>query len=281
MLSYVIAHKNRTELFAHNLLSLAHQTNKDFEVLVVDHSDGVQKQALKSLVSAARNQFGMAIKLYTVDITKHPYAHPITTYGGHYNPGLSQNIGVRKAAGDIICLTSPEVVNASTNVEHVHDFFSDGRPHFMLGWVDEKPAPSVHGVLGNLTCEKIKSICTPPSPHGAQCRDDVPSRPWGGQNYFLGFIKKEDYVRIGGIEERFLQSIYYEDDFFALCCRENGMSPEFNSDVCGIHLTHPRGYQQSLQNINLDLWRELQREKVTIANAGFDWGDDKYITDEF
>jgi hypothetical protein len=204
-------------------------------------------------------------------------AHPPTEYGGGYNPALSQNIAVRLAKGDVVCLTSPEVINAKTNIERAHCKFADGKSRFVLGWIDERRLQDVGSLDNGISIEYMKALCQVPG-HGAMCRSDVPHRPWLPINYFLGFLKKEDYEKIGGVDERFMNSIGWEDNFFAQGCALAGFPAELHTDIAGIHLWHSRGYQISRRS-NEPLWNKIKNE--SIANPGLDWGSLSYIVEDF
>lgn len=279
MLSYIVPHCNRVDLFRQNMLTLAAQTCSTFEIIVIDNSDDIHFEKLLHMLKPFRDA-GMQIKVFRIDPSKHPLSHRPSEFGGKYNPALSQNIGVKKASGEIICLTSPEVINASTNCERALNLFSDGCSRFVLGWIDEKSSNDVLPLDAGISVDKIKKICIEPNIHGAMCRSDVPSRPWLPINYFLGFIRKDDFINVGGIDERFMGSIAYEDNFFAHCCHSAGIKAELNESIAGIHLAHSRGYQSSLSNSNMLLWNNLKNTE-SVANRGFEWGSFAYITGEW
>jgi hypothetical protein len=276
-ISYIIPHKNRVALFEANLKTLNKQTSTDFELIVVDSSDQQQYLSLERVVNYYRS-LGMKIRGVTIDPTRHPLSHKPSEYGGNYNPALAQNIGAKLALGEILCLTSPEVINSNKNVENAQLLFSDGSSRFVLGWIDERPIGALPDLSMGISDTDIKSICVKPG-LGAMCRDDVQSRPWLPINYFLGFIKKEDFIRVGGIEEGFMGSVAWEDNFFARCCEANGFPATFNKSISGIHLSHSRGYQMDLNNSNKRLWESMAT--ATHANIGREWGSQEYIVREF
>jgi hypothetical protein len=251
---------------------------KDFEVIIIDNSDEQHVRSLRALITKFRAK-KMQIRVIQVDPSKHDCAHNKQIYGNSFNPALSQNIGARKARGDILCLTSPEVINADTNVEIASTIFADGHSRFILGWIDERSLSQVGDLSNGITSSSIKALCVIPG-HGAMCRDDNPARPWLPINYFLGFIRKDDFSRIGGMDEQFMRSIAWEDNFFAHCCEQNGLRATFEPSIAGIHLSHSRGYQINLENDNKALWEKLCIS-TNRANSGRDWGSEKYIVGEF
>lgn len=278
-ISYILPHKNRTELLEPNLLSLRLQTSKNFEVIIVDNSTPDYQAKLKDLVSRYRN-YGLKIRLFFVDPSKCKFYHNNPALTGYCNPALSQNIGAKKAVGEILVLSSPEVVNAHDNVATINKIFeADFNSKFLLGWIDERPLRVVlpHISLG-FTTAKVKELFKSPG-NAAMCRDDVPHRPWLNLNYFLGVLKREDFIRIGGMEERFMQHVAWEDNEYAQRCELSGFPAQFCGDIAGIHLTHSRGYQ-TLENPNKQLWEKLEKEKPLVANVGHDWGSDACIVEE-
>lgn len=277
MISYIIPHKDRVDLLRANLQTLLNQTCKEFEVVIVDNSGPSSANKLRVLISEYRAR-GVRITVLFIDPSKHPLSHPPNEFVGGYNPALSQNIGVKASHGDVICLTSPEVINSKTNVEVATALFKDGTSRFALGWIDERHISTIGSLEEGISTSEIKKICSTPG-NGAMCRDDYPGRPWMPINYFLGFMRKDDFLRIGGVDEGFMRAIAWEDNFFAHCCEAGGMPATFNGNICGIHLTHSRGYQTTLENENKVLWESLRN--TSVANEGREWGSSKYIVGEF
>jgi GT2 family glycosyltransferase len=275
MLSYVIAHKNRTHLLIPNLQTLLAQTDKNFEIVIVDNSSPEGLAELKRAVNEAR-QAGLMIRGFHIDPSTHPMSHAVGEFGGAYNPALAQNIGVRLAHGDVVCLTSPEVINATTNVEVAAQLFSDGKSRFALGWIDERYQSAVGNISAGISVAAMKALCIRPG-NAAMCRDDVAARPWLPINYFLGYLRRDDFIRIGGIDERFMASIGWEDNFFAHCCDKAGFPAEFTPSIAGIHLSHSRGYQMA--GSNQSLWESIKH--LSVANEGLDWGSSSFIREEF
>ena len=149
------------------------------------------------------------------------------------NPSQAQNEGVKKAKGDIIVLTSPEVVNAPTNVAEMKKLPDNT---FWIGWVTEQEASTIT----SMAKESLKSHKEMRG-FGAKCTD----KTWADWKYFIGVIHKDDYLKAGGMDEEFMKGIAYEDRDFALRVKLAGIKAEFNPDIVGIHLSHSRAYQNT------------------------------------
>lgn len=273
LLSYIVPHRNRVGLFRRNLESLAAQTDAEFEIVVVDNSDSNHLVILRETIQEFRTK-GLSIRAFTVDPTKCKYSHAPQQYGGNYNPAVSINVGVKQARGDVIVLTSPEVINAKTNVALIKKGFEEGKSRFLLGWIEERVSSLIPDLKDGIEADEIKRICSAQG-HGAKCRPGH----WKPINYFIGSMLKKDFISIGGIDERYMIGIGFEDDCFAQRCDEAGFPAELYTDVAGVHLSHPRSYQGNLwTNPNAAIFKN--KRAVKKANIGHAWGSPKYILEE-
>jgi len=272
MISYIIPYKLRSQLLRLNLFTLLSQTDKDFEVVITDY---LSNDNLPDIINEFRDK-GLSIRCYIVDATRCPFSHDSHIYHGMFSPAIGQNVAAKKSKGDILILTSPEVVNANTNVEVVKKKFSDGKPKFLLGWIDEIRATMFPYAGSGVTAEQIKALIPYYGPDGAKCREEC----WAPERYFLGCIRKNDFMRIGGVEEKYMAGMAFEDNDFANRCAVHGFPATLDTDIAGIHLAHGRGYQGILateSNPNYVLWNS---QKPDVANRDHDWGSDNYIVGE-
>lgn len=272
--SYIVPHRNRIQLFKRNLNSLLAQTDSDFEIVVADNSDPAPLQGLKNIVTEYKSK-GLDIRVFHVDPRKCKFSHSPGMYGNNYNPAVSINVAAKKSQGEIIVLTSPEVINARTNVAEIKKCFAEGRSRFCLGWMEERSSGVVPDLTDGISAEDIKILCSAQG-HGAKCRPGH----WKPINYFIGAMLRKDFIAMGGIDERYMLGIGFEDDCFATRCEENGFPAELVTEIAGIHLSHPRSYQGNLwKNPNNAIFKH--RRAIKVANTGHDWGSDKYIVGEF
>jgi len=279
--SYIIAHNNREELLEYNLRSLLAQTVQDFEIIIVDNS--VQTQTIKNLVSRYR-KMGLNIKLFFVDPQLCSFSHDKRVFGNLFNPALQQNVGAKKSEGKILVLTSPEVVNASTNVENIIKKFDNDESRFLLGWIHEVRKENMRDIIeSGYKIDIIKA--SPPESgvnNGAHCKKDT----WFPRNYFLGSLRRRDFMRVGGIDESFMGSIGFEDDEFPQRCINNSIGCFFEGEIAGIHLYHsrdhhmPNGFSPFRVDSRNARLRDAKRAQL-VANQQHDWGSNDYIRGEF
>jgi glycosyltransferase involved in cell wall biosynthesis len=199
MISFIMPYINdREPQLQLTLQSLERQTDKDYEVILVEHEDT--------------------------------------------NPATAFNFGVGEAKGEIICLTSPEVFNASENVVVMHQLPANT---YWVGWCVEALIKDVvngcghleHRVNGSWQCgwyaECLKEITPMIKGVFAHCTE----QDWKPWKYFLGVIHKKDYHLM---DEYFTGGIAWEDRDWA---DRLTVKAEFNPRIVGIHLTHDRNYQ--------------------------------------
>lgn len=279
--SYIIPHNKREELLEYNLKSLVAQTVQDFEIIIVDNS--ADTEPIKDLVSRYR-KIGLNIKLFFVDPQRCFFSHDKSVFGNLFNPAVQQNVGAKKSKGKILVLTSPEVINASTNVENIIKKFDNEESRFVRGWIDEdrKENPLVRDIIKNNYNISLMKASFPEPYRNGSIRAFCKEGDCFPRNYFLGCIRRRDFMRIGGIEEIFMAAICHEDDEFARRCSNNSIHCSFEGNIAGIHLFHGNRAGQNpipmRSNANGVFYGT---HKYLIANPERPWGSDDYIIGEF
>jgi GT2 family glycosyltransferase len=269
MLSYIVPIKNRAYLFWRNLQSFLHQTSYDFEVVVLDHGS---TDNLLEVVGLARSA-GIKVRGFRIDVGKCQFMRGDIP---HEPPYVAYNVGAKQAEGEVVVLTSPEVINARTNVERIGSLFSDGKSRFALGWIDHAKIEELEKWAG-LTVRQIKSLFPEFRKTGAYCREE----DFNDHAFFIGAMRRGDYIRIGGMDEEFMDGYLHSGPEFAARCKKAGFEATLFPEVAGIHLEHFRGYQGTGERNrpNWDRWhRWLGR---SLANEEREWGMDDYIVDTF
>jgi len=172
------------------------------------------------------------------------------------NPAEAQNIGARQAGGNILVLTSPEVINAITNVEEMKKLPTKT---FWIGHVVEEKKENVPF---DFSRDSLMSVIGIQNGIAARCTKS----DWEVWKYFLGVIHKEDYFSIGGIDEDYMKGIAWEDRDFADRITRSDVKPEFNNKIVGVHLRHSRSYQDNspeLRKINKEsYWRKTSERSL-------------------
>jgi len=226
MVSIIIPYvSSRREHLEKNLLSLDNQTDKDFEVILV-----------------CQNCYFSETR---------PYMKKLFLEGvPGQNPSKAQNVGVAAASGNIVVLTSPEVINASTNIS-VMKTLPDNM--FWLGRVVEEEINVLPADTKDWTSDNLRKIYGDRKGIVAICVEGN----WHAWTYFLGIIHRTDFLKIGGMDEEYMEGIAWEDRDFSDRVRAGGIEIGLNSDIVGIHLKHERTYQDNgpeLRAINKKLY---------------------------
>lgn len=275
---------NRVHLFERALDTWASQTmpKDEFELLVVDDAE---RESLRQLCQTKGPACGLNIRFIRID--KSRSVIPVKSF----IPVLTNNVGFRKAAGEVVVVTGPETLQASTNMEMawtmrdrtecayglVFRANASATDYIAKGWDRLRRLPIEH----LLQIPGAKDNCVTMSPH--------PPAYW----YFMSVAKK--YVeQIGGVDERFLGGLCAEDDDFSNRMRMAGVEPVFEHRIVGIHQDHSREDHNDGVHINrreglgYNLWVHnfsLMQDNLVkgdpVANQGYDWGSsDLTIIDE-
>lgn len=266
---------NRYQMFNRALDTWAQQTEKDFELVLVDDS---QRDDLLDLCK----NYNLNFQFIRIDNSKCDL--PITTF----TPVLSNNVGMRMAHGDVVCITGPETLQHNDNIKIAATF--SNRKECGYGLVYKSNVEFVNQIADNWGELKNRSVSDLLRIRGAavSCLTRPPHPPayW----YFMAVAKK--YVeKIGGVDERFGQGFCAEDDNFAHRMKMAGVEPVFEHKILGIHQDHSEIDKQSqkhslrrtpdgvkLRQKNIELMRQAQIKGSMVANINHMWGDPKVIT---
>lgn len=271
----------RCHLFDRSLDTWASQTmsKNDFELIVVD--DAIRED-LYSLCKEKSKELGINIQFIRID--KYSSIIPVKSF----IPVLTNNVGFKNALGDVVVITGPETLQASTNLEvswslnsrkecayglvyKANEYATD---YIEKGWSKLKKLPLEH----LLQIPGAKARCVTMPPHKPAY--------W----YFMAVAKKYVY-QIGGIDERFLGGLCGEDDDFANRMFFSNVTPVYEHRILGIHQDHTRedfgdnihidrrdGIGYCLWVHNFTLMQDNLEKKIFKANENYDWGSDSLIT---
>lgn len=264
MISIVIPILNRLDLLRRAFPSIYTQDypRENYEVIFVDYgsTDGL-KEYLQSL-SGVLNLTYLRIDDSKAKI---PVYHGPT---GTCNPALAWNVGIRRARGDLLMLTSPEVIHVTETLKQAVEFGREGRvvrarvvdvPPWTQLLMDELHTFSSSGLI-NLTCST--------------------ERPDMAGLYFIGVIPKSLMEKIGGIDEDYMQGLAWEDTECGRRMMASGVELFHADDMIGLHQYHPRVDLGSDFYCLKNQTRFLSEFK-TVANVGRVWGDPDVIVDEW
>lgn len=258
---------NRFPYFKRSLDTWNNQTEKDFELILVDDANR------KDIRDLCNNYPNLNFQYIRIDNSKCDV--PITTF----TPVLSNNVGMRMSRGEVVCITGPETLQYEDNIKIAYSFINRQQCGYGLVYksnsifvdiITKNWNGSFDGLL-NLPGAKNNCLTRPPHPPA----------------YYYFCVAKKEYVeKIGGIDENFGQGFCAEDDDFSNRMKMSGVIPVFEHKIIGIHQDHSRinterhilrYTQKELRDRNLKLMRDNIRNYNYIANQDHIWGDPKVI----
>lgn len=259
---------NRFDFFKRSLITWSAQTEKNFEIIVVDDAERNNILDLCKTFTNLNFQF-IRIDNSLCDV-------PITTF----TPVLSNNVGARFSRSDVICFTGPETLQNIDNIKFAESFYNRKECGYGLIYLsDKKFVDSIE----NLTDISFNNVINFPG-----AKRDCWSRPPHPPAYFYFVaVAKKHFEKIGGLDERFGQGFCAEDDDLANRIKMSGINPVFEHRIVGIHQEHLsenterhllRYSNKELKKKNYDLMVENLLHKKIIANEDHQWGDPKVIT---
>lgn len=266
--SFILPVNNRSHLLSLGLESIAslNYSKNEYEVIIVDHmsDDGIEK-VIKSFVEKIN------IRHVIIDINLYP--REINIINGRFcNPALAQNVGGRFATGQFLILTSPEIIHHSENLVNL-DLIDNLNNKFIYGRVLQKKEEEVFKD-GQCDFSKIEKF-VPNSYSEILC--DWEKKGISISVYFIGIISKSLFYNLGGIDEKFMAGIAFEDDDFGnRIIAHSDITSEYKKNIFGIHLEHSREYLGStsfaeneklkINKIYLDSKENIGWEKLIVAN---------------
>jgi len=271
---------NRKDLMVRSLYTWAHQSlsKKEFELVIVDDA---QRDEIKDLCLDFHKKCGLQFQYIRVDNSKCDV--PITTF----LPILTNNVGIRKAEGNVIVITGPETLQERSNLTVASSMIN--RPQCAYGTCYKSNSAFVEELEKNWDTLKDRTIMDLLKMNGAavSCLTRPPHPP---AYWYIMAVAKKYVENIGGVDETFATGYCAEDDDFANRMRMSGAQPVFEYNMVGIHQDHSiqdkdlkshsmRNKEQGriLRQKNIALMRENLKERKVVVNTDHIWGDEKVI----
>jgi len=239
LVSVVITTYNRAPLLKNTLESIFTQDFQDYEVIVVDDGADYETRDMCALVQ--------------LDDYPLRYFKRQRDPSNHYsNPAIPNNIGVRKARGEIIILQNAECRHVG---EVMAQFVSKSQRYNAVFAAVEALTPT----RGHEQWY-VHSVFNP--------------RPF----FFCGAIWRDTFVDLGGFDENF-RGYGYDDNQLADRLKAGGIEFVFDDTIKVQHQWHPISYRLGEPNnaFNLAYYTEWKRrfdlgETGLIVNEGKEWG---------
>lgn len=250
---------NRIKQFKYGLKSWQDQKfdKRRFELIIVDQTNDPKYSELFK-------KFNLNIRHIVVDLNK-------VNYAGCMNPAYAQNVAVKNSLGQYLIFTSPEVVLEENGLSKIDRRIHEGI--FLYAAVSE--CPEIRGDV-KYTNDYLKSL------RSTMWLSHPVHRPLLF-TYFLGVVHKNPVVEIGGIDEKFMQSVGYDDNDFSNRIMSR-VEPLFlnENELMAVHVSHNRDYQASLAARTH--WGERYLKSKTfnkpedyVANKEINWGSENGI----
>lgn len=266
----------RERLFERSLLSLERQTmpKDEFEVVMVDDAD---RRGLRDLCAGA-SESGLRFRYIRID--------PSKSYvpAASFTPALTNNVGFRHAAGEVVVVTGPETLHGEWNVEIASQVAANRCEYGLVFRADKGFEEWISADDSHVRLPMGAMLRAPGA--RADCRTKPPHPPayW----YWMA-VRKSNVEAIGGCDEEFMRGICGDDDDFANRMRMRGVIPVFNHQMVGIHQDHSSTDRTDNHSVRFTAkWGQLRKiNRMTlnrrirsgdpVANRDHVWGDPETV----
>lgn len=259
-LSLIVGSINRAHLLRHCIPSWFRFTKPDELVLV---NDG-KRDGTENIFNEWRK--------------REPNVNFIYKYSGnseYRGPTFAHNWGAKIASGEIIAFTDPEIMFVTDAIGILKQALEeDPNRHVGVGTLYRvrMGVRLSSGELANpVQITQRPDVVT--WEHGHVSKDTEITKFENVMGYYFGGCTKELYLRMGGKDERFVGFGAEDIEFFGRLSR-NGIFHVIHPDIVAVHLYHegadPRAME--LAEKNFEMMLESERNQVTIANEGKEWG---------
>ena len=202
-ISIIIAIYNRKDELFELLNSLSHQTDKDFEIIIVDDGSKIDLRPTTALFNESLN-----IQFYRKDNT---------------GPGLSRNYGARRAKNDWLVFVDSDVIVEKDYIENIKKNITE-IPCDAFGGADK--AHKGFNLMQKAISYSMTSIFTTGGIRGSR-KAVTKFQP---RSFNMG-VKKSAFQAVGGFSEMRIG----EDPDLSMTLWENGFTTAFFDDIGVYH----------------------------------------------
>lgn len=242
MISIVYPIKNRRTLFSKTIDSIYKYKSNitiPFEIILTDSGSS---DGIEEYVKSLKDDFDIRYILYDYHNIKYPH-----------NPAYAINLGVRLSKYDSVVISFSEVLHNTPVIEQLKEY-----------------------VGKNVLC-KVYDLNEEGKPYRLLYGNESERKNDPGF-YFLAMYNKNDFVKLGGINEEYMGGIGYEDKDFGLRFKRNNLQYSVTDEIIGSHQWHPRLNSPDILYRNGCILNKYRRcPEYTIANTSIQFGDEKYI----
>lgn len=255
---------NRSKLLNRSLPSVIKQLETNDEIIVVD--DGSTDNVME-IVEKYRKNF----------LNIHYFRREKS---GYNNGAIPKNIALKKSKNELIIISDPEVIHLTGCIKQIKSYIKNNDRLFItvgtMFFVGDKFQPKIESGEYDLV-EYVKNHKGIPVREGNGWFDEQ-KNVWMMKDQlapFIGGIKREHLMAIGGWDERFNQFWGHDDTDVQTRLRIYGIRQITDNAIMGIHQYHSRPTPQSMvgvDSVNLEIVKEHHYKNKYLANEGIEWG---------
>jgi glycosyltransferase involved in cell wall biosynthesis len=231
----VIPHFERNTILSMSLRCInSLYADRDIEVIIVDDCS---REGMRPSIPA---EFKLKLKLVQIQEKK------------GINPCTPFNMGVDHAEGDLIVLTSPEIIHTQSIFELNPNILEIAEDEYLVipvfAVTDKKLNRDIletkdYNQIQEITRNKLEEFGLNLGKNGYSYANDIGA--WyahpvikDSKLNFLSIIFKESYLKIGGFDSRFRKGTGFDDMEFLRKLQDHGFKIQYPESLPALHLDH-------------------------------------------
>jgi len=227
----------KRESFKSTLISFLHHygSRSDYEIVIAEDITNVEDpqhhQKLLNLIDEFKGRLNL---IHCVDEKK------------SYNSARKYNVAFKNSSGQFLIVSNPENFHEENILAGLDDEFGKNPNAYVIC-----SCKAVY--FNNQVIDKYED-------YKPNCRFWQWYQHSMINNRMLHFctaLSRENFIKIGGFDERYCDGIAYEDDSFLKRVQFGGLDLVLRDDLVSMHIEHDRTYlhtNQDLYRINQNLW---------------------------
>jgi hypothetical protein len=224
--SILFPYYKRPELQSSLVSFLHHYSRNDYEVVIVEDLANAEDAASHIKLFEIINKFKDKMNIvYVLDDLR------------SFNSANKYNVGFLNSTGDFIILSNPETAHEVNILNELDKEFSANPNNYIVcackSLFLSKPILDVFDDIRN----NKMNIWYQHTKHRNK------------QYHFCSAISRQNFVAVGGFDERYCSGIAYEDDSFIERVRRNKICIKNRDDLLTIHIDHDKSYASGKSNL--------------------------------
>jgi hypothetical protein len=224
--SILLPYYNRPELRSTFLSFIHHYSNRnDFEIIIIEDSKNVIDVCFHDKLITIIDEFKNKLNI------KH-----IIDRKESYNPSSKFNLGFKNSMGKFIVVSNPEIFHAVNILKSFDMFFEIHSNDYIVCSCKSMIFGKQIQSYEDMAKGEFKEWYQHPKYRNALF-------------HFCSALSRENYIKIGGFDERYCNGVGFDDNSFLERIKRNNIEIFTDDSLITYHLEHDKTYLDNIKNL--------------------------------